>query len=206
MAEDHLINIAEASLASALFERLASTYNVSDRVSTIEFNPFGDEVDDFEFKQSAKPIHKIEIYQSEMPSLFINLDTHENPPMSHVLSISFFIDTVRETDGEEIHEAMSEIEMLNDLAAVSKITAQFGFNKNLGSLDLIEGLIYYRQAILLEKKMKECKLFRLDDTFYVTASVHGVLDEKDEALWEYCQKSMDKSLAEILTEVGFKLS
>lgn len=206
MAEDHLINIAEASLASALFERLTSAYNVSDTVATIEFNPFGDELDDFEFKQGAKPIHKIEIYQSEMPSLFINLDTHENPPMSHVLSISFFIDTIRETDGEEIHEAMKEIEMLNDLAAVSKITTQFGFNTNLGSLDLIEGLIYYRQALILEKKMKECALFRLDDTFYVTASVHGILDEKDEVLWDFCKKSIDKSLAEVLTEVGFILA
>lgn len=205
MASEDFINTAEASLATALFEKMISAYGVAKEVATIEFNPFGDEVEDVEFNQQTEPLRKIAIYQSETPSLFINLDSNESPPASHTLSISFFIDTVRETDGEEVNETISEIEMTNDLVAISKITEKFNFNKNLGPRDLIEGIVYYRQAMLLEKKIKECGLFNLEETFYVTAMVHGVLDERDENLWEYCEKTFDDSISMVLQTVGFTL-
>lgn len=205
MSEEHFINIAEQSLASALFEKMTGAYNVGDSVNTIEFNPFGEDIDDIEFNQQSVEIEKIVIYQSETPSLYVNLDNNDSPPMSHVLSVPFFIDTVRETDGEEIGETITEIEMTNDLVAISKITEKMGFSKKLSPLDLIEGIVYYRQALLLEKKIKESGLFHLDETFYVTAAVHGVLDKRDETLWEYCKKSIDTSLYDVLTEVGFTL-
>lgn len=205
MADEQFINVAEQSLATALFEKMTGAYGVGETVNTIEFNPFGEDIDDIEFDQQRNPIEKVTIYQSETPSLFVNLDSNDSPPESHTLSISFFIDTVRETDGEEINETIAEIEMTNDLVAISKITQKMGFNKALGPLDLIEGIIYYRQALILQKTINESKLFTLDDTFYVTAFVHGILDTKDEKLWEYCEKTLGTPIAEVLTEVGFSL-
>lgn len=205
MSDEHVLDIAEQSLATALFEKMTGAYRVGDAVNTIEFNPFGEDLDDIEFNLQAEEIEKIVIYQSETPSLLINLDRNDSPSMSHVLSIPFFIDTVRETDGEEIGETITEIEMTNDFVAISKITKEMGFNKNLGPLDLIEGIVYYRQALILEKAIKDSKLFSLDDTFYVTAAVHGVLDEKDENLWEYCKSTIDKKVSEVLADTGLTL-
>ncbi len=205
MSDNHFINKAEASLNSALYEKLLTAYKLVDSVLTIEFNPFGDEDDDLSFKEAHKPLESLIIFQSETPSLFVNLEKGENPPESKVLSISFFIYTVRETDGEEIGETVHDIEAKNDLIPISKLSEKYGFNRKMGPLDLVEGIIYYRQAMILEKRVRECGLFKLGEKFHIRAAVHGILDTFDETLWAFCERRRAKSVSTVFEELGFVL-
>lgn len=215
--KEKLFTKAETTLNQILFEVLAINYQVG-----IDFEIFSEltqtEIkEDSSFAIANEVIKKIAIYQSEYPSLFINLENNEDPPITNCIRVLWGSDEV--SFYEELEEKISKLGLgeydvvlgfryfdegdEDNFYNKKIISFQNAHKLNCGGFGLFELLVYYRQACLLEKRIKESNKFKLNENFRVEAYVHDSSEKIEQSFLKYVRGTMDKPIYELFNEIGF---
>jgi len=212
--EAGLLDSIEKRLAQIIFEILTINYGKKINYTYFDQKAICEIQEDSNFSIQDQPFHKICLYQSETPSLYINLDSNESPPKSHIISLNWgtfditFFDRFDKTLGLPGYTAMQLLpaslaynEDLQDQLLIKKTLQKFGMNY-VGPVTLSEMIFYYRQAKFLELKIRESNLFDLVPDFSITVSIHDTAEEEVANFNKYIQLTIDKPIVDIYKECG----
>lgn len=194
------ILIAEEVMHAMLIEELAVSYGGERARFQLVLD---DENENF---TAPTPLWKICIYQSELPSLFINLTSEVDPPAEQIISLPLLNDPTANLDTEDLKSIIDEVSEKNSNNSKLDSSVMTRYGGNIGATDFVEGIFYYRQALLLEQALKKSGAIALRDDFFVTTAIHGPLDDVDEKLWNYCRENLSTPIDELLSTLHVELS
>lgn len=159
-------------------------------------------VEDSDFGYAQETIKTCFLYQSEKPTLFINVpNTSEITSKGSIhfswgfYDVSFF----QEIDEILCDKGVDGIEFLTFPQYVECDQADLFKKKfNFPRYTVVGELIFmYRQGLMLEKWMKESGLFKLADDFRVEIEAHDSCEESNEEFRNFILETLDNSIEEV---------
>jgi hypothetical protein len=215
-----MMNQAEKTAHQIVYEVLAINYGVIDKSVFFDEEARQEILDDSSFKLQESAIERICIYQSEYPSLFINIDDNSDPDEKRIVhllwggnDVSFYEDLDEKIE-EQVgcdYESLLTLRFDEDaedddeygVPVVPQKHAAFCAQHSLDKWHVtLEMIFYYRQAHLLERLLKQSTKFKVSDSFRMTVAFHDSCENIDENLWNYTQKTIDTPLSSIVEEAG----
>lgn len=230
--KEELINSTEKKTAQFLWELLCLNYDKETEYEIYIERARKLQREETTFKGQNEPLKKICIYQSESPSLFINMETNEVESDDTIMMIGVglyeesFYDGSKDNLYSDLETALGyELDEFftipagiadedfyfdsnDDNCGGIKDEGKFAsFAKDIGDspynmCSISEALFYYRQAMILKKRILESGLFSCGNDLKVTAATHDAFEFVNTGLWDFAGKSIDKDIAEVYRVTG----